>query len=60
MSKTTAGAVLRWADNCFSIDVSYDADCTLRGQHQDYADATMRLYFLREGDGYYLSNFQNL
>ena len=60
LSKTYAGDVLRWADNCFSIDVSYDADCTLRGQAQDYADATMRLYFLREGDGYYLSNFQNL
>ncbi len=60
VSKTYAGDVLRWADNCFSIDVNYDADCTLRGQPQNYADGTMRLYFLREGDGYYLSNFQNL
>lgn len=59
-SKTYAGDVIVWADNCFSVDVTYDADCTLRGRAIDFADSTMRLYFLRDGDEYFISNFETL
>lgn len=57
-SKTAAGPVILWADNCFSVDVSYDADCTTDGQHVDFADATMRIYFLSSGNGYDISHFE--
>ena len=59
-SKTTAGDVVIWADNCYSVDITYDADCTLNGQAIDYADATMRIYFLRTDAGYIISNFETL
>ena len=59
-SQTAAGDVLVWADNCFSVDVSYNADCQWEGTHVDYADATMRVYFLRTGAGYIISNFETL
>lgn len=57
-SKTYAGDVFFWADNCFSIDVTYDADCMLMRKKVDYADATMRIYFLRSDDQYIISNFE--
>ena len=59
-SKTAAGDVLVWADNCFSVDVSYNADCQWEGAHVDYADAVMRVYFLRTDTGYMISNFETL
>ena len=60
-SNTVAGDTVIWSDNCYSVDVTYDANCTLNGQHIDYADATMRIYFLRtEGGGYVISNFETL
>ena len=59
-SKTTAGDVLVWADNCFSVDVIYDADCISGWTHFDYADATMRIYFLRTNTGYSISDFETL
>ena len=59
-SKTTAGDVVIWADNCYSVDITYDADCTLNGQAIDYADATMRIYFLKTNAGYIISNFETL
>ena len=59
-SKTIVGDVLVWADNCFSVDVIYDADCISRGTHFDYADATMRIYFLQTNIGYIISNFETL
>lgn len=59
-SKTTVGDVLVWADNCFSVDVAYDADCISRGAHFDYADAVMRLYFLKRNTGYIISSFEIL
>lgn len=59
-SKTTAGDVVIWADNCYSVDVTYDADCTLNGQHIDYVDATMRIYFLNTNAGWIISNFESL
>ena len=59
-SNTTAGDVVIWADNCYSVDVTYDANCTLNGQQIDYADATMRIYFLKTDAGYVISNFETL
>lgn len=59
-SNTTAGDVVVWADNCFSVDVTYDANYTLGGQYMDYADAAMRIYFLQTGRGYIISNFETL
>lgn len=59
-SDTTAGGVVIWADNCYSVDVTYDANCTLNGQAIDYADATMRIYFLRTDSGFIISNFETL
>jgi len=60
-SNTVAGDVVIWADNCYSVDVTYDANCTLNGQQIDYADATMRIYFLRtDGGAYVISNFETL
>ena len=59
-SKTYAGDVLVWADNCFSVDVTYDADGIRVGQYVDYADATMRIYFLQTDKGYIIGNFEIL
>ena len=59
-SKTTAGNVLVWSDNCFSVDVTYDADGIYAGARYDYADATMRIYFLQTNEGYIISNFEVL
>ena len=59
-SKTTAGDVIVWADNCFSVDVTYDADCKRNGVFVDYADATMRIYFLPVGSKYVISHFEVL
>lgn len=59
-SRTDAGDVIFWAENCFSVDVAYDARCKLRGEPVDYAAATMRLYFLRDGDEYFISDFEIL
>ena len=44
VSDTTASGVVIWADNCYSVDVTYDANCTHNGQAIDYADATMRIF----------------
>ena len=59
-SKTAAGDVFVWADNCFSVDVAYDADCKWAGKHMDYADAVMRIYFLQTAEGYRIANFEIL
>ena len=32
VSNTTASGVVIWADNCYSVDVTYDANCTHNGQ----------------------------
>lgn len=59
-SKTSAGDVIVWADNCFSVDVTYDADCTLLGEPVDYADATMRVYYLLVDGNFIISHFETL
>ncbi len=60
-SNTHADSVVIWAQNCYSVDVTYDAKCTLNGQAIDYASATMRIYYLRGADGnFYISDFESL
>ena len=60
-TNTTASDVVIWADNCRSVDVTYSAKCTLNGQPIDYADATMRIYFLKGNNGnFYISNYETL
>ena len=59
-SDTTASGVVIWADNCYSVDVTYDANCTHNGQAIDYADATMRIYFLQTDAGFVISNYETL
>ena len=59
-SRTSAADVVIWADNCYSVDVSYDAKCTLNGQNIDYEAATLRIYFLKTDAGYIISNFETL
>ena len=59
-SNTTAGGVVIWADNCYSVDVTYDANCTYNGNPVDYDDATMRIYFLQTANGFVISNFETL
>lgn len=59
-SKTSADNVVVWADNCYSVDVTYNADCTSNGNAVDYADATIRIYFLQTGSGFVISNFETL
>lgn len=58
--ETYAGDVIVWADNCFSVDVTYDADGVMLGETVDYANATMRLYFIRTEDDCYISHFEIL
>ena len=60
VSDTTASGVVIWADNCYSVDVTYDANCTHNGQAIDYADATMRIYFLQTDAGFVISNYETL
>ena len=59
-SRTTAGDAVIWADNCYSVDVTYDAKCTLNGKAIDYEAATLRIYFLKTNAGYIISNFETL
>ncbi len=60
VSNTTASGVVIWADNCYSVDVTYDANCTHNAQAIDYADATMRIYFLQTDAGFVISNYETL
>lgn len=57
-SKTYADNVVVWADNCYSVDITYNADCTSKGNAVDYADATMRIYFLQTGSRFVISDFE--
>lgn len=57
-SDTTAGGAVVWADNCYSVDVSYNATCTLNGQAVEYGSATVRVYFFDSGNGFGITNFE--
>lgn len=59
-SDTTAGEVVIWADNCYSVDVTYNAKCSLNGEVIDYDSATMRIYFLETDGAFSISNFEIL
>lgn len=58
-SNATAGGVVIWADNCYSVDVTYDATGTVSGQLDEYA-ATMRVYFTRTDNGFAITHFETL
>ena len=58
-SNTSASGVVIWADNCYSVDVTYDATGTVQGQLDEYA-ATMRVYFTDDGNGFTITHFETL
>lgn len=45
-----AGNVIRWAENCLSVDVKYHAEGTADG-YTNTEDGTYRVYFLDDGSG---------
>ena len=60
-SNTVASPVVVWADNCCSVDVSYDTTYTLNDGSADHSVGTMRIYYLKADNGnYYISNFETL
>jgi len=46
-----AGHVIRWAENCLSVDVKYHAEGTADG-YTNVEDGTYRVYFLDQGTGF--------
>ena len=40
--------------------MTYDADAVMLGEEVDYADATMRVYYMKADDGFYISHFETL
>ena len=46
-----AGNVIRWAENCLSVDVKYHAEGTAEG-YTNVEDGTYRIYFLDQGTGF--------
>jgi len=46
-----ASDVTIWADNCYSVDVSYHSEGTVSG-YTNVADGTYRVYFLDLGQGF--------
>ena len=59
-SDTTASGVVIWADNCYSVDVTYNAKCTYNGEAIDYANATMRIYFVKTNGSFIITNYETL
>ena len=59
-SDTTASGVVIWADNCYSVDVTYNAKCTYNGEAIDYANATMRIYFVKTNGTFIITNYETL
>ena len=55
----STGDVVIWADNCYSIDISYDARGTQNGQDHGY-NATMRIYFQQINGTFVISDFETL
>lgn len=65
----TIGDRALWAENCISVDVAYHAegdrlieahDGSTEIVRFDYADATMRIYFLKTGNGWEIYDFEVL
>ena len=59
---TKAGDVVIWADNVYSVDVSYNAKGynPFSGKVEDYASSVIRIYYKNDGNGFYISNFETL
>lgn len=54
----TAGDLIVWADNCCSVDISYNASGFVNGVEDKYS-AVMRVYFINNGYGYEIHGFEN-
>ncbi len=59
-SDTTASGVVIWADNCYSVDVTYNPKCTYNGEAIDYVNATMRIYFVKTNGTFIITNYETL
>lgn len=60
VSKCTVLNEIIWSDHCHSIDVDYDADCKLYGEAYNYADETMRVFFILTENGWELYDFETV
>lgn len=58
-SNITAGDVVIWADNCYSVDVAYEATGVQNGQN-DVIAASMRIYFQPINGNFVISDFEIL
>ena len=58
-SNVTAGDVVIWADNCYSVDVAFVATGVQNGQDDSY-DASMRVYFENINGTFVISDFELL
>ena len=58
-SNVTAGDVVIWADNCYSVDVDFVATGVQNGQDDSY-DSSMRVYFENINGTFVISDFELL
>ncbi len=58
-SNISAGDVVIWADNCYSVDVAYEATGVQNGQN-DVIAASMRIYFQKINGNFVISDFEIL
>lgn len=58
-SDMSAGDVVIWADNCYSVDVTYRATGVQNGQ-DDVISAAMRIYFQPVNGNFVISDFEIL
>lgn len=58
-SNTTAGDVVAWAYNCYSVDVSYTATANARGNPVENSGC-IRVYFMDLGGGFVITHFEML
>ena len=52
--------LIRWADNAYSVDITYHAYASIGGARKDYSeeDQTIRVLFLNQGKGWEICAFQ--
>lgn len=58
-SDTTAGDVVVWAYNCYSVDVTYNATANARGTPVENSGC-IRVYFMNYGDEFRITHFEML
>jgi len=58
-SDMQTGGVVVWADNCYSVDVTYHATGDVSGQLDEYS-ATMRVYFTNDSGEFAITHFETL